>query len=113
MSRGNNRVPSPGPFRLVFTVINRQRTEIDQMKPNLDQARSICSSLLDPADGTPVSSSIWAAKSIPRSAGIAQPESQVFVQTQNAWSRAVRLTLMPGAAQDHIWASVREIRSTI
>lgn len=85
--------PCPGPFRLVFAVINKQQTEIDQMKPNLDQACRICSSLLDPVDDTLVSNSIWVAKSIPRSVGVAQPESQVFVQTRNAWSRVMRLTL--------------------
>jgi len=84
------------------------------MKPNLDQARRICSSLLDPADDTPVSNSIWAAKSIPRSAGIAQPESQVFVQTQNAWSRAVRLTLARNRARSHLgFQSVRSVLLTI
>ena len=50
--------PCPGPFRLVFAVINKQQTEIDQMKPNLDQACRICSSLLDPANDTLVSNSI-------------------------------------------------------
>ena len=49
------------------------------MKPNLAQARRTCSSLLDPADDTPVSNWICVPKSIPRSVGIVRPEGQVLV----------------------------------
>ena len=84
------RAPRPDPFRL---VICDQKTwmGIDQMKPNLAQARRTCSSLLDPVEDTPVSNWIWVAKSISRSIGIVQPEHQIFDQTQNAQSREVRL----------------------
>jgi len=68
-----------GLFDWLFVGINKQRTDIDQMKPNLAQARRACSSLLDPADDTPVSNWIWVVKSIPRSVGIARPEHQVLV----------------------------------
>ena len=64
-------------FGWSWAVINKPLTEIDQMKPNLVQARRICSSELDPAGDTPVSNSIWVAKSIPGSEGIGRPESQV------------------------------------
>jgi len=36
---------------------------------------------------------MWVTKSIPKSVGVVQPERKVFAQTQDVWSRAVRLTL--------------------